>query len=278
METVVILAITVLMIILIFAVISIGFILKYKFWSRSKKYMNIYSVLEDESQGAILVKNENEPDWKVGMIKHDTKEDSISTVSAANSSSNDPNRLVISERLLQFNETFVKNQKWAEEVSNLMPHCLSILKLCQNITRRLVSGNLFSTLEKNLSKEQRAEIVIITRAIGPRVDDVVRAMYPPLDPRLLEARLTSLYLAVCHLVYVTNKSMSSEFQNEIAMQKHWLNQSILRIEDNLKVLRKVSLAFDTCIQLQNLSYATENFRYDKIGKNFPNQNIAVISL
>ncbi|CAK9298409.1 unnamed protein product [Gordionus sp. m RMFG-2023] len=206
-----------------------------------------------------------------------------------------------------------------------MPHCLSILKLCQNITRRLVSGkygecdkddislcyssfsprqidsasdyykpnskssnsvineeikseSLFSTLEKNLSKEQRAEIVIITRAIGPRVDDVVRAMYPPLDPRLLEARLTSLYLAVCHLVYVTNKSMSSEFQNEIAMQKHWLNQSILRIEDNLKVLRKVSLAFDTCIQLQNLSYATENFRYDKIGKNFPNQNIAVISL
>ena len=32
------------------------------------------------------------------------------------------------------------------------------------------------------------DLVATAKRIGPRVDDVVKAMYPPLDPRLLEAR------------------------------------------------------------------------------------------
>ena len=32
------------------------------------------------------------------------------------------------------------------------------------------------------------DLVTIAKRIGPRVDDVVRSMYPPLDARLLEAR------------------------------------------------------------------------------------------
>ena len=33
------------------------------------------------------------------------------------------------------------------------------------------------------------DLIAMAKRITPRVDEVVRSMYPPLDPRLLEARL-----------------------------------------------------------------------------------------
>ena len=40
--------------------------------------------------------------------------------------------------------------------------------------------------------ELLTDIVAIAKRISPRVDEVVRALYPPLDPRLLEARYVLL--------------------------------------------------------------------------------------
>lgn len=42
----------------------------------------------------------------------------------------------------------------------------------------------------------------IARKISARVDDVVRSMYPPLDPRLLEARAAALTSVVIHLALI----------------------------------------------------------------------------
>ena len=40
-----------------------------------------------------------------------------------------------------------------------------------------------------ISQEMLTDLVTIAKRINPRVDEVVQSMYPPLDARLLEARL-----------------------------------------------------------------------------------------
>ena len=72
-------------------------------------------------------------------------------------------------------------------LSGLAPHCLAILKTCHNLTERLVAMTIGNGRELQ-SPETLTELVTIAKRIGPRVDDVVRSLYPPLDPRLLEAR------------------------------------------------------------------------------------------
>jgi hypothetical protein len=48
------------------------------------------------------------------------------------------------------------------------------------------------------SPETMTDLVAIAKRINPRVDEVVKALYPPLDPRLLEAR----YLTIITLLIV----------------------------------------------------------------------------
>jgi hypothetical protein len=38
------------------------------------------------------------------------------------------------------------------------------------------------------TQELLTDIIAVAKRINPRVDEVVNSMYPPLDPRLLEAR------------------------------------------------------------------------------------------
>ena len=71
--------------------------------------------------------------------------------------------------------------------SGLAPHCLAILKTAHLLTEKLV-GMTMGNAQQLTSPETITDLVSIAKRIGPRVDDVVRAMYPPLDPRLLEAR------------------------------------------------------------------------------------------
>lgn len=68
----------------------------------------------------------------------------------------------------------------------MIPHCLAILKKCHHLTERLVA--MMMTYVSQHSNQDLGEIIEVAKKISPRVDDVVKAMYPPLDPRLLEAR------------------------------------------------------------------------------------------
>lgn len=72
-----------------------------------------------------------------------------------------------------------------------MPHCLAILKVAHLLTEKLVNVTL-SNAQQLQFPETLTDLVSVARRIGSRVDDVVRSMYPPLDPRLLEARYTKV--------------------------------------------------------------------------------------
>ncbi|KAM7371664.1 hypothetical protein PAMP_008881 [Pampus punctatissimus] len=68
------------------------------------------------------------------------------------------------------------------------------------------------------------------------VDDVVRSMYPPLDPILLDARATALLLSVSHLVLVTRNAC------HMSGSMDWIDQSLHAAEDHMVVLREAAMA------------------------------------
>ena len=70
----------------------------------------------------------------------------------------------------------------------LAPHCLAILKTCHMLSDKLVGMTVQSNNTELCSPETMTDLVATARRISPRVDDVVKSLYPPLDPRLLEAR------------------------------------------------------------------------------------------
>ena len=72
--------------------------------------------------------------------------------------------------------------------SGLAPHCLAILKTCHVLSEKLVGMTMQGNTTELSSPETMTDLVATAKRISPRVDDVVKSLYPPLDPRLLEAR------------------------------------------------------------------------------------------
>ncbi|CAC5385842.1 unnamed protein product [Mytilus coruscus] len=79
------------------------------------------------------------------------------------------------------------------------------------------------------TQELLTDIIAVAKRISPKLDEVVNSMYPPLDPRLLEARCTALVLSVSHLVLVT-KSMLCQFFWQYGL----IDQSLADIEEHLR--------------------------------------------
>ena len=73
----------------------------------------------------------------------------------------------------------------------------------------------------------------VARRISPRVDDVVRSMYPPLDPRVLEARTAALALAVTNLALVTRHGCSPGRHN--SQRFDWINHALASMDSHLMV-------------------------------------------
>lgn len=132
-------------------------------------------------------------------------------------------------------EKILDDEQWVDDATGLIPHCLAILKTCHQLTERLVAmtmGNVQHQPHKRLWN-----IIEVAKRISPRVDDVVRSMYPPLDPRLLEARTTALVLSVTHLTLVTRSVCQVTIFD-------WIQDSLNEMEGHLKVLRDAALAMD----------------------------------
>ncbi|GAB6023831.1 hypothetical protein CHUAL_008572 [Chamberlinius hualienensis] len=132
-------------------------------------------------------------------------------------------------------ERILDDDQWIDDATGLIPHCLTILKICHQLTERLVAmtmGNVQHQPQKRLW-----DIIEVAKRISPRVDDVVRSMYPPLDPRLLEARTTALVLSVTHLTLVTRSVCQVTIFD-------WIQESLQEMEEHLKVLRDAALAMD----------------------------------
>ena len=107
--------------------------------------------------------------------------------------------------------------------SGLAPHCLDILKMCHMLTNKLVGMTMGSATELQ-SPETLTDLVAIAKRIGPRVDDVVHSMYPPLDPRLLEARFVShpaLVMLFRLIDFVDNWLVHASYQLISSMINHF---------------------------------------------------------
>lgn len=78
----------------------------------------------------------------------------------------------------------------------------------------------------------------VARRIPPRVDDVVRSLYPPLDARLLEARVAALVLAVTHLALVTKHGVPKSQARKLT----FIDQALKDMDSHLLILRNAALA------------------------------------
>lgn len=132
-------------------------------------------------------------------------------------------------------EAILEDEDWIEDASGLVSHCISILKICHTLTEKLVAMTMGSGA-KMKTPSSLSDIIVVAKRISPRVDDVVRSMYPPLDPKLLDARTTALLLSVSHLVLVTKNAC------HLTVGMDWIDQSLSAAEEHMQVLREAAMA------------------------------------
>ncbi|XP_044152570.1 transmembrane protein 98 [Bufo gargarizans] len=135
-------------------------------------------------------------------------------------------------------EAILEDEDWIEDASGLVSHCISILKICHTLTEKLVAMTMGSGA-KMKTPSSLSDIIVVAKRISPRVDDVVRSMYPPLDPKLLDARTTALLLSVSHLVLVTKNAC------HLTVGMDWIDQSLSAAEEHMQVLREAAMATES---------------------------------
>lgn len=131
----------------------------------------------------------------------------------------------------------LSDAQWLDDATGLIPHCLAILKLCHSLTERLMASTLAP-----LPPHQITLIIQASRRVSPRLDDVARAMYPPLDPCLLEARCSALTLTLALLAARTHplppSGQPSLLQRDIA-------DALIDMDRHVKVLRDAAQCYET---------------------------------
>ncbi|XP_065194162.1 transmembrane protein 98-like [Sycon ciliatum] len=157
------------------------------------------------------------------------------------------------------NEELIENMEDdKDEDGGLIPHCLDILKLCHKMTDRLVAITVKSPSDQ-LSPEQLNDIIAVAKKITPRVDDVVKSLYPPLDPILIEARATALHLSVNHLVLVCKSALVSINDETL----DWVEADLASMSQHLEMIREIAQDAETAIQQVNqmqLQAAVQNMQ------------------
>ncbi|XP_022079772.1 transmembrane protein 98-like [Acanthaster planci] len=151
--------------------------------------------------------------------------------------------------------------KWVDDASGLIPHCIGILKTCHHLTEKLVAMTMGNPMSVK-TPESLSEIVTVAKRISPRVDDVVRSMYPPLDPKLIEARSAALLLSVNHLVLVTKQAC------RLPPTVQWIDSSLGEMEEHLQAMREIALAGEMDSGAGSLSSGTEGSHHPMLGEEF----------
>ncbi|XP_039278503.1 transmembrane protein 98 isoform X2 [Nilaparvata lugens] len=101
-------------------------------------------------------------------------------------------------------EHILLTENWTADASDLITHCLEIVKLCRHVTNTIAA---YSVGHHN--SQALYEIVQVAKQVSDCVDDVVRTMYcpPVLDASLLEARCLALVLTVTQLILVAKHGL-----------------------------------------------------------------------
>ncbi|BFY98925.1 hypothetical protein BsWGS_01965 [Bradybaena similaris] len=224
MELVVAVAIGVLSVVFVAALITLIMILKYK--CRKEDHLTAEHNKESRQDAQLIV---DSPDMIGSQTSMDVELGDVQLI--------DP-------RL----EELLNNEQWVDDATGLVPHCVSILKTCHQLTEKLV-GMTMGNAPNIRTQETLTEIVSVAKRINPRVDEVVRSFNPPLDPRLLEARFTALVLSVSHLVMITKNAC------QMPGTLDWIDQSLADVEDHLRVLREASMNMESHHQVNAPSLA-----------------------
>lgn len=150
--------------------------------------------------------------------------------------------------------------RWVDDATGLAPPCIAVLRSCHALAASLttIAGTVNSNTVPLEIVDVSAPVMYIiipqqlllpdlilsiyvaqvARRIPPRVDDVVRSLYPPLDARLLEARVAALVLAVTHLALVTKHGAPKSQARKLA----FIDQALNDMDTHLLVLRNAALA------------------------------------
>jgi len=131
-------------------------------------------------------------------------------------------------------EQILNDDHWMKDASGLLPQCLEVLRTCHSLTERLCSLAIMSP-QKPSKLAPPSKIIEFARRIPGRVDDVVKSMHPPLDPRLLEARIATLILSVGQLTLLVQSSCGINKQ-----QLNWVEKGLDDLDSHLAILRKAS--------------------------------------
>lgn len=131
-------------------------------------------------------------------------------------------------------EQILNDEHWMQDASGLLPICLKVLRTCHNLTERLCNLAMMGH-NKSSKFVSPNKLIDFAKRIPSRVDDVVKSMYPPLDPRLLEARTAALILAVGQLTLLVQTSCGIN-KSQLA----WIENGLDELDTHLAVLRKAS--------------------------------------
>jgi len=134
-------------------------------------------------------------------------------------------------------ESILAADQWVGDATGLVSHCLAILKICHRLTNHVAALAMDPVHQSKLQ-----DIIQVARRISIRADDMVRAMYPPLDARLLEARTVALVLSVSHLTLVARTGTKFD----------WIEQSLAEMDSHLLVLREAALSQEAACRIQNV--------------------------
>lgn len=154
-------------------------------------------------------------------------------------------------------EQIISDDRWLDDASGVLPHCLAILRTCHALIERLAElamrpmRSATGASQRNAAAaggagHATARLIEATRRVPSRVDDVVRSMHPPFDVRLLEARLAALVLAVGQVALLTQQAVAPATSgggadgDVVAEEGRLIDGCLSDMDGHLAVLRTIA--------------------------------------
>ena len=144
----------------------------------------------------------------------------------------------------------LETEEWANDVHGVIPHCIAILKMCREVTVKLVKVAMENN-HQNIHPSHMNEIVVVAKCITPRVDDVMRAISPPINTKQLEARSAALIYSVQHLALLLRNACQSYDSLE------WIDAAMENMAQHMQILQNASAKENVQIVHSQISKPSE---------------------
>nr|CAH0106142.1 unnamed protein product [Daphnia galeata] len=148
----------------------------------------------------------------------------------------DPEDLIIHPDLDKVLETH--RWKWVDDALGIVPHCLQMLKGCHLMSERLVTTAMVST-----DQQKFIELAMVAKSVLPLVDDVLRAMCPPIQPRDVELRAAALLNSVSRLSKLTERTCNVSWPSAILedMNMHYQKLKAIARRSECQIMNEQNL-------------------------------------